>query len=282
MTIGSGLEVNFTRLLSRCELLVKSYDVDSFDKKLFGKYVETLRRQFTELRSGRSGPAPSQAALSDFSRRLDSLTAVEQQKPPPSVVQRLLFERAPVAPAAASSEGSSSGVRRRGAGAASSDDSDARTDAADDGAGLGRRSLSSESAASASQRATGLGEAKRQAGTAASSAVVQDIEESVFAEIMEQNARKQETYTADMVVMARSMKEKARLATDILAKDNTNLDTLDTVAEANLGRVKQQNETLRDYGASSSSFTLSLWVLMVCVLLIFMATYGLMKMFPNR
>ena len=59
------------------------------------------------------------------------------------------------------------------------------------------------------------------------------------------------------------------------------LNGLDTQVNANNTNLAAANKSLKEYSGSSWSFTLTLWVLLVVVVVLFMGTYILMKIIPK-
>ncbi|PRP78628.1 hypothetical protein PROFUN_08190 [Planoprotostelium fungivorum] len=103
----------------------------------------------------------------------------------------------------------------------------------------------------------------------------------IYQEVMEKNRRKQEVITDEMAEISGVMKESARWISEAMTKDNKNLDGLSKHVDHNLEKIKVENNRLRLHSKMRFSWTLTYWMMMMIVGVIFMATYMFMKIVPK-
>jgi outer membrane biosynthesis protein TonB len=100
-------------------------------------------------------------------------------------------------------------------------------------------------------------------------------------QIIDEHSRLHDNLTEDMLNMAAQLKANSLNFGNLLAKDNAKLDLLDTQAEANLGKIKIENQNLKKDYWSSWSQTLTTWIAIVFVAIIFVWMILFIRLFPR-
>lgn len=124
----------------------------------------------------------------------------------------------------------------------------------------------------------------------------QDIDEETFQELVKKNREKQDKITEDMVTTVRTLKENNMHMHKVITEGNQvefllfllqltlllkQLETLDKSVSDNKSKLDTENEKLRNYSTTSCSSTLTYWIMLVFVVILFVVMYLFMKLIPK-
>eukprot|EP01119_Soliformovum_irregulare_P024931 TRINITY_DN9073_c0_g1_i1.p1 TRINITY_DN9073_c0_g1~~TRINITY_DN9073_c0_g1_i1.p1 ORF type:complete len:242 (-),score=50.36 TRINITY_DN9073_c0_g1_i1:39-764(-) len=110
---------------------------------------------------------------------------------------------------------------------------------------------------------------------------IESMDDAAFEKFMDQNRHAQDSYSQEMVKLAKALKDSHMAVTTVLQADNKVLDSLSNLVDQNLTNTEKENEKLKQTIGKSTSFTLLLWVMMVLVAITFVGTYIFMKIVPR-
>jgi hypothetical protein len=84
-----------------------------------------------------------------------------------------------------------------------------------------------------------------------------------------------------MALLAASLKDNSYKISNVIKDGNKSLNELNTLADNNVESIQGETKRLKEHSDSTSWSTLSLCVLLVVVMMVFIATYMFMKLFPK-
>ena len=84
-----------------------------------------------------------------------------------------------------------------------------------------------------------------------------------------------------MASLAASLKDTSYKISNIIKDGNKKLNDLDTLAEHNVAAIQTESQRVKEHSDSTSLSTLSLCILLVFVMMVFIGTYMMMKMFKK-
>jgi len=241
-------EVNFKRLLQKCEDLVSMQLHETLLRdKQFEKFLATLEQRLLDLQQNKENNIPSET-LATYSRRLNVLLDVKKpKKPSPIEIENELLENGP-----------------------HNNHNDAT-----------RNEVLKDKDSTSNGKFEETVVRKRKQFFTDKNDKSDNLPQEFFEEVIMRNRRQQDEITEDMTLLARTLKENSHGVAAILAKDNKNLDTLDEAVTSNVSVITTTNDKLKTHTKSTFSWTLSYWMMMLCVAMIFMGTYMFIKLFPK-
>jgi hypothetical protein len=97
-------------------------------------------------------------------------------------------------------------------------------------------------------------------------------------ERMDDQARRQDEISADMLHIVSALKERSSMMRDILKSDNAALSELDSLTEGNLASVNRENRSLDTQLSKGSSNTCFMWLVLAAAILVFFFMVVLMRL----
>lgn len=109
------------------------------------------------------------------------------------------------------------------------------------------------------------------------------IESKKLDEVVDMERKKQEEISQELVLLTQGLKANAEHSLKLLRQDHQQLDSLDTVVSANVSKTERENTKLQQEVDKGTTFTLTLWMLITIVCLVFVFMVLFMKVFsPKR
>ncbi|XP_062869049.1 vesicle transport protein USE1 [Trichomycterus rosablanca] len=256
---ASRLEINFIRLLSRCETLAAEKRSES--EWRLEKYVGALEEMLVALRKSLSKPTAE--ILTDYTRKVDFLKGLIEAEKLPSSTEKALANQflAPGRTPTISSE-------RMVASKTVHMQSKARC------TGEMRSELFNTAAASA-----GLSESdvrhRSRGGTSA------DGRESAaeLDAVLQHHHNAQEKLAEEMLSLARNLKNNTLAAQNIIKQDNQTLSHSMRQADQNFEKLKTESERLEQHAKKSVNWLL--WLMLILVSFMFISMILFIRLFPR-
>ncbi|KAH3837427.1 vesicle transport protein USE1-like [Dreissena polymorpha] len=244
--MSTKLEINFTRLLNRCETIASQRD--TWDWRL-EKYVEALQDQLGEMkRLSRQPSQPSQDIMLEYTRRVDflkGLLAAEQKEN----ISEKAYATERLAPVSNVHKGSGIAPKEVHLSAMTRLQKDMRTELLGEdkpGDGLRQRKHTDES----------------------------DIDA-----VLKHHRKVHEKLTEELLHHTLNLKEFAYSASSIVKKDIKTLEDTNKVADRNQGDLQRESQRLESKTRGCSWW---IWIMLALVTLTFLWMIILMRMFPAR
>uniref|UniRef100_A0A8C1GYC0 Vesicle transport protein USE1 n=2 Tax=Cyprinus carpio TaxID=7962 RepID=A0A8C1GYC0_CYPCA len=246
----SRLEINFIRLLSRCESLASEKRNET--EWRLEKYVGALEEMLVALKKSPSKPAPE--ILTDYNRKVDFLKGLLEADKLPSPAEKSLANQflAPGRTPTISSE-------RTPASKTVHIQSKARC------AGEMRKELMSSLDTDLRQRKS-IPVDERQSATELDA-------------ILQHHHNLQEKLADDMLNLARNLKNNTLAAQNIIKQDNQTLTQSMRQADMNFEKLKTESERLEQHAKKSVNWFL--WLMLIVVSFTFISMILFIRLFPR-
>uniref|UniRef100_A0A8C2CNW3 Vesicle transport protein USE1 n=1 Tax=Cyprinus carpio TaxID=7962 RepID=A0A8C2CNW3_CYPCA len=246
----SRLEINFIRLLSRCESLASEKRNET--EWRLEKYVGALEEMLVALKKSPGKPAPE--ILTDYNRKVDFLKGLLEADKLPSPAEKSLANQflAPGRTPTISSE-------RTPASKTVHIQSKARC------AGEMRKELMSSLDTDLRQRKS-IPVDERQSATELDA-------------ILQHHHNLQEKLADDMLNLARNLKNNTLAAQNIIKQDNQTLTQSMRQADMNFEKLKTESERLEQHAKKSVNWFL--WLMLIVVSFTFISMILFIRLFPR-
>ncbi|XP_076465254.1 vesicle transport protein USE1-like isoform X2 [Babylonia areolata] len=243
MAGSTRLEINFNRLLHRCETMAEDKTQKSWRLE---KYIGALQDQLAQMKKAHSRPAPE--ALTEYHKKVEFLKGlIEVEKMPVGSEKVMAAERLqPVTSVPASAPS-----RQLQARAKVQSQEDMRQEL------LGSKGM----------------QEVRQRGLKGGSG-----EESEIDSLLQHHHRMQERLADEMLAHARVLKQNVTNAGRVVKEDVKKLGETTKVTESNYGRLQKESDRLEGFTQSCSWWV---WIMLFFVIITFLAMIVFMKIFPK-
>jgi len=239
-------EINFLRLLQICERMAAPESLEHpktpVDKKKYSKYLEVLQGYIAELK-----PLKKDPEINSYSKRVDILLELnippQLRKPTRKEMEQELFGTKSIETPSTPTSVPKSKI---------------------------------ESKSQKEQLFESEGLTKRR-GFALKSDKEDFVDETLWKQVMENNKKQQDAYTDEMVLLTTALKHNTQAMAGILKKDDTTLGRLEEITQKNVDAVKAEKGRVTTHNSQSFSWTLTIWVLIAIVGLMFIGTYFFIK-----
>ncbi|CAH1254521.1 USE1 [Branchiostoma lanceolatum] len=259
----SRLEINFRRLLGRCEEMAA--ETRAGDWRL-EKYVEALQGQLSELNNLPSPGKPASDILKEYNKKVEFLKKYIEAEKLESPSERVLATEMmkPGQPclerySTASSQLSNRKTRELHARARSRYQKDMREEL------LGKMDNDNKSDApdASGARWTRGGEEP----------------EGDLDTVLQRHQDMQAKIAEEMLTLARSLKHNQLAAQNIIREDTKVLDKSSKLAEGNYDRLKVETDRLEEHVKRSCNWTMWTMLAIVCIIFLFMILF--IRLFPK-
>jgi SNARE protein 1 len=239
------IEINFKRLLSKCEELLENNLDDNFWR--LEKYILVLEEQFSNL--NKSPKKPSIDCLKDYSRRLEFLKNSTKTKKNSDSQEFLttIFSKRTESTIQKASEPKQIFHKAK----------------------MNQESLIREQLF------------KKSIDNGPKTSKIIAAEASDTNKLIEDEKTNQDKLANEMLKSVKAIKENSILANRIIKSDNKVLDELNLKAEKNVEVLKKTNEHLTNR-VSKSCFNCWIWLMIMLILVIFVMMVLFMKLFPKQ
>ncbi|KAK7492658.1 hypothetical protein BaRGS_00016137 [Batillaria attramentaria] len=245
MAGSTRLEINFNRLLHRCEAMAA--DKASKDWRL-EKYIGALQDQLFDMKKAHS--RPPQETLNEYQKKVELLKGLTEVEKMPSGAEKVLAtERLQPVP----STPASTPARQLQARAKVQSQEDMRQE-------LLGTSRSDQDSDLRHRNVGGGGD------------------ESDIDQLLQHHHRMQERLAEEMLEHARALKRNVSDTGRVVKDDLKKLGDSTRQADTNYGKLQAESERLEGYTQSCSWWV---WLMLVLVILTFLAMVVFMKIFPK-
>ncbi|KAJ8717883.1 hypothetical protein PYW07_005813 [Mythimna separata] len=258
MPTKSRLEMNIRQLLNKCELMAKQEPLDNNSR--LKQYTTSLIEMLTELKTG-TGPEyaikPTKEAFAEYTKRANFLKGVVQTASlnTPSekleAVQLLSHGAATMSADAAAQEIHQKTRVKYGV------------------------ELRSELFGLDSDDALRKRNIIKAPNFTSNSSSQEDIDS-----LLKYHQNMQEKVAENMVMLTKSLKEQSQIASTIIKGDTEALKKSSDLTDRNLSSLKQESDRLQEH--SKSAWKCWLWIMLACVLVIFLNMVLFMKVMKKR
>ncbi|MBN3282451.1 USE1 protein, partial [Polyodon spathula] len=249
----SRLEINFIRLLSRCESMASEKRGDA--EWRLEKYVSALEEMLTALKKSTSKPVPE--ALTDYTRKVEFLKGLLEAEKLSSPTEKALANQF-LAPGRTPT----TGKERTSASKTIHLQTSARC------TGEMRNELLGTVCA-------GEAELRNRRGTA--------LDEKQSANeldtVLQHHHNIQEKLAEEMLSLARSLKNNSLAAQNVIKQDNQTLTHSLRMADVNFEKLKTESERLEQHTKKSVNWLL--WIMLIVVCFIFISMILFIRIFPR-
>ncbi|KAL5005077.1 hypothetical protein ScPMuIL_018533 [Solemya velum] len=245
--MATKLEINFSRLLNRCEHLAS-------DKSNWGwrleKYIEALHEQLSQLKSCPSKPC--QETINNYCRKVEFLKGlIDAEKLPSSSEKALAAERLSTVSSSSQNNAKVKELHLQTKSRYQSDMRDELLGSQKNGEGLPS------------------GELRQRR---------QQQEEEDIDSILQRHRAIQEKLADDMLSLTRTMKETATVANQIVKDDTKKLSDSTKLADVNYSRLKVESERLEAHTKTCSWW---IWIMLIIVTATFLSMILFMRLFSK-
>ncbi|XP_029470005.1 vesicle transport protein USE1 [Rhinatrema bivittatum] len=258
---GSRLELNFLRLLSRCESLA-SEKRDESEWRL-EKYVAALEEMLTALRRGASKPTPE--LLNEYARKVEFLKGLLETEKLSSPTEKALANQF-LAPGRTPT----TAKERMPATKTVHLQTKARYTGEMRNELLGTLSFSDNDSGDQNLR-------KRKGLTMAAADETQSATE--LDAVLQHHHNLQEKLAEEMLSLARSLKSNTLAAQNVIKQDNQTLSNSLRMADHNLEKLKTESDRLEQHAKKSVNWLL--WIMLIVVCFIFVSMILFIRIFPR-
>ncbi|XP_069505327.1 vesicle transport protein USE1 [Ambystoma mexicanum] len=253
---GSRLELNFLRLLSRCETLAS--DSRERGEWRLEKYVGALEHMLTTLKKHSSIPAIE--VMNEYSRKVDFLKGLLENEKLPTPTEKALANQflAPGRTPTTSTERTAA-TKTVHLQAKARYTGEMRTEL------LGTASMSANDAEALRKRKGLVAEEKQSA--------------SEMDAVLQHHHNLQEKLAEDMLSLARSLKNNSLAAQNVIKQDNQTLSQSLRMADHNFEKLKTESDRLEQNAKKSVNWLL--WIMLIFVCFIFISMILFIRIFPK-
>ncbi|CAH3181683.1 unnamed protein product [Porites lobata] len=265
---ASKLEINFRRLLERCEAMASEIQENKENVSWrLEKYVLTLQRQATELKKSESKPSPD--AMTEYSKKVEFLKGLIETQKMKSPTEKLLASRQLVRPL--------------------SQTSNAQTTEADKGQTVNRAQelhIRAKSQINKEMRSELLGEGENNAANNISLLIQctcnkkSDANDESIDSVLQYHQNLQENIAEEMIKMAQHIKHTSVMASNIIKEDNKTLEQSTKLADSNFEKLKRESERLEELTQTPCSWWI--WIMIITVCTVFMWMIIFIRLFPKK
>ncbi|XP_067039318.1 vesicle transport protein USE1-like [Acropora muricata] len=261
---ASRLEINFRRLLERCETMAAELqdDKENVNWRL-EKYVTTLHKQLTELK--KSSSQPSADTMNEFGKKVEFLNGLIATQKLKSPTKKFIASQQLVRPLSqmlgqttTSKERPKARAQELHIRAKSQINKEMRkelleNDKRDDTDGLRNRLL---------------GEKKG------------DTNDDSIDTVLQYHQNMQENIAEEMIKMAQNLKHTSIMANNIIKEDNKALEQATKLADSNFEKLKRESERLEELTQAPCSWWM--WIMLIIVCIVFMFMIMFIRLFPKN
>ncbi|CAH3181654.1 unnamed protein product [Porites lobata] len=263
---ASKLEINFRRLLERCEVMASEIHENKENVSWrLEKYVLTLQRQAAELKKSESKPSPD--AMTEYSKKVEFLKGLIETQKMKSPTEKLLASRQLVRPL--------------------SQTSNAQTTEVDKGRTVNRAQelhIRAKSQINKEMRSELLGEDNKKDSHGVRNRLTgnkkSDANDESIDSVLQYHQNLQENIADEMIKMAQHIKHTSVMASNIIKEDNKTLEQSTKLADSNFEKLKRESERLEELTQTPCSWWI--WIMIITVCIVFMWMIIFIRLFPKK
>ncbi|KAL4227715.1 SNAP receptor use1 [Mactra antiquata] len=246
--MSTKLEINFNRLLNRCEIIAD--DRDSWDWRL-EKYIEALQKQLGDLK--RSTSKPAQDVIIEYSRRVDFLKGLLEAEQKHTTSERAI----------ATERLASVSTAQKGGGIAPKE-----------------VHIHAKSRLQKDLRSELLGENNKSKPDSTVNNVRQrkQQDDGDIDTVLKHQRKVQEQLAEELLHHTLNLKDFAYASNTIVKRDIENITETNKLADKNYANLQTESKRLESKTKSCSWW---IWIMLVLVTLTFLWVVVLMRMFPK-
>ncbi|XP_033749401.1 vesicle transport protein USE1-like [Pecten maximus] len=243
--MATRLEINFNRLLARCETMAK--DKTSWDWRL-EKFITALQDQLSELK--KSPCRPSQETLNDYNKKVDFLKGIIEAEKLPTTAEKALATNKL---ATISSSGKGNSVKSK------------------------ELHLHTKARYQKDMRNELLGMDDMQNGTGDRQNNPQDEED--IDSLIQHHHQMQERLADEMLMLTRNLKESVRDSGRIVKEDTKKVVETSKLADVNYNKLAVVTEQVEKH---TKGCDWCMWIMLAVVIMLFLFMIMFIRLFPKK
>ncbi|CAH3170769.1 unnamed protein product [Porites lobata] len=263
---ASRLEINFRRLLERCEAMASEIQENKENVSWrLEKYVLTLQRQAADLKKSESKPSPD--AMNEYNKKVEFLKGLIETQKMKSPTEKLLASRQLVRPL--------------------SQTSNAQTTEADKRRTVNRAQelhIRAKSQINKEMRGELLGEDNKKDSHGVRNRLTankkSDANDESIDSVLQYHQNLQENIADEMIKMAQHIKHTSVMASNIIKQDNKTLEQSTKLADSNFEKLKRESERLEELTQTPCSWWIWIMIILVCIVFMWMIIF--IRLFPKK
>ncbi|CAH3170798.1 unnamed protein product [Porites lobata] len=263
---ASKLEINFCRLLERCEAMASEIQENKENVSWrLEKYVLTLQRQAAELKKSESKPSPD--AMTEYNKKVEFLKGLIETQKMKTPTQKLLASRQLVRPL--------------------SQTSNAQTTEGDKGQTVNRAQelhVRAKSQINKEMRSELLAEENKKDSHGVRNRLTgnkkSDTNDESIDSVLQYHQNLQENIAEEMIKMAQHIKHTSVMASNIIKEDNKTLEQSTKLADSNFEKLQRESERLEELTQTPCSWWI--WIMISTVCIVFMWMIIFIRLFPKK
>ncbi|CAH3192420.1 unnamed protein product [Porites evermanni] len=264
---ASKLEINFRRLLERCEAMASEIQENKENVSWrLEKYVFTLQRQAAELKKSESKPSPD--TMTEYNKKVEFLKGLIETQKMKTPTEKLLASRQLVRPLSQTSNAQ-------------------QTTEADKGRTVNRAQelhIRAKSQINKEMRSELLGEDDKKDSHGVRNRLTgnkkSDANDESIDSVLQYHQNLQENIAEEMIKMAQHIKHTSVMASNIIKEDNKTLEQSTKLADSNFEKLKRESERLEELTQTPCSWWI--WIMIITVCIVFMWMIIFIRLFPKK
>lgn len=263
---ASKLEINFRRLLERCEAIAEETQENKENVNWrLDRYVSTLQRQVTELQKSSNKPSPD--AMNEYTKKVEFLKGFIETHKMKSPTEKLIASQQLVRPL---SQPPTQTNRAGDAGRPLNKGQELHIKAKSQI----NREMRNELLGTGSDKKDPLGLRKRATGDQ------RETKDGGIDTVLQHHQNMQENIAEEMIRMAQSLKHTSLMAGNIIKEDSKTLENSTKLADNNFEKLKRESERLEELTQTPCSMWL--WIMIITVCAVFMWMIMFIRLFPKK
>ncbi|CAH3157689.1 unnamed protein product [Porites evermanni] len=264
---ASKLEINFRRLLERCEAMASEIQENKENVSWrLEKYVLTLQRQAAELKKSESKPSPD--TMTEYNKKVEFLKGLIETQKMKTPTEKLLASRQLVRPLSQTSNAQ-------------------QTTEADKGRTVNRAQelhIRAKSQINKEMRSELLGKDNKKDSHGVRNRLTgnkkSDTNDESIDSVLQYHQNLQENIAEEMIKMAQHIKHTSVMASNIIQEDNKTLEQSTKLADSNFEKLKRESERLEELTQTTCSWWI--WIMIITVCMVFMWMIIFIRLFPKK
>jgi len=262
---ASKLEINFRRLLERCEAMAAEIQDNKENVSWrLEKYVSTLQKQVTELK--KSSSKPSADTMNEYNKKVEFLKGLIETQKMKSPTEKLLASQQLVRPLS---------------------QTPTQTTQTDKGRPINRAQelhIRAKSQINKEMRSELLGEDNKKDAPGLRNRLTGDkkgeTKDESIDTVLQYHQNMQEKIADEMIKMAQNLKHTSVMASNIIKEDNKTLEQSTKLADSNFEKLKRESERLEELTQRPCSWWI--WIMLITVCVVFMWMIIFIRLFPKK
>ncbi|XP_068751407.1 vesicle transport protein USE1-like [Montipora capricornis] len=265
----SKLEINFRRLLERCETMAAELQDNKENVSWrLEKYVSTLQKQITELKN--SSNKPSADTMNEYNKKVEFLKGLIETQKLKSPTEKLIASQQLVRPLSQTLGQTTATEKDRPANRAQELHIRAKSQIHKEMRNelLGDLHVDEKREDTQGLRNRLTGDKKR------------DTKDDSIDTVLQYHQKMQENIAEEMIKMAKNLKHTSVMASNIIKEDNKALEQATKLADSNFEKLKRESEKLEELTQASCSWWI--WIMLITVCIVFMFMIMFIRLFPKK